>query len=112
MRDRSSCPGKRKGTGWHHGSDGARFGLMIPGEPIVGFGYPQEQAPGVAMDRAEVVSLGERATTPAGTFDGCLKAKETTPLEAFTKEYKLYAPGVRLIKDGSLQLVSHASVVR
>lgn len=28
------------------------------------------------------------------------------------KEYKLYAPGVGLIKDGSLELVSHASIVR
>jgi hypothetical protein len=79
---------------------------MMPGKPTIGLRYYQELAPKVAMDRAEVVSLTEKATTPAGTFDRCLKTKETTPLEVFNREYKLYAPGVGLIKEGSLELVS------
>jgi hypothetical protein len=58
------------------------------------------------------VSLTERMATPAGVFEGCLKTKESSPLEPFVKEYKLYAPGVGLIKDGSLELVSHESTVR
>lgn len=95
---------------WHHGSGRARFGLMVPGDPTVGARYYQEQAPGVAMDRAEVVSVTERFVTPAGTFEGCLKTKETSPLEPFVKEYKVYAPGVGLVKDGSLVLVSHDSM--
>jgi hypothetical protein len=53
------------------------------------------------------VSLTEQASTPAGVFDRCLKSRETTPLESFSREFKLYAPGVGLIKDGSLTLVSH-----
>ncbi len=93
--------------GWLHGSDRARFGLAMPGAPAAGSRYYQEQAPGVAMDRAEVVSVTERITTPAGTFEGCLRTKESSPLEPFVKEYKLYAPGVGLVKDGSLVLVSH-----
>ena len=92
--------------GWHHGTERAQFGLMMPGAPSVGSRYYQEQAPGVAMDRAEVVSLDERASVSAGSYERCLKVKETTPLELFAKEYKLYAPGVGLIKDGSLELVS------
>ena len=92
---------------WHHGTGGATFGLMMPGTPTVGERYYQEQAPGVAMDRAEVVGVDDRATTPAGTFERCLRTKETTPLEAFVKEYKLYAPGVGLIRDGSLALIAH-----
>lgn len=91
---------------WQHGSNAARFGLMMSGTPSVGSRYYQEQAPGVAMDRAEIVSLTERATTPAGVFDRCLKTKETTPLEFLSRGFKLYAPGVGLIKDGSLELVS------
>jgi hypothetical protein len=98
--------------GWRHGADRARFGLMMPGAPAVGSRYYQEQAPGVAMDRAEVVNLTERVTTPAGTFEGCLKTKETSPLEPPMKEYKVYAPGVGLVKDGSLLLVSHDSASR
>jgi hypothetical protein len=98
--------------GWLHGSQGARFGLAMPGAPSVGLRYYQEQAPGVAMDRAEVVRLGERVATPAGSFEGCLKTKETSPLEPFAKEYKLYAPGVGLVKDGSLELVSRDAAAR
>jgi len=43
----------------------------------------------------------------AGSFDRCVKTKETTPLEPSDTEYKLYAPGVGLLVDGGLKLVSH-----
>ena len=98
--------------GWHHGSERARFGLAMPGAPALGSRYYQEQAPGIAMDRAEVVSLTERIATPAGVFTDCLKTKETSPLEPLAHEYKLYAPGIGLVKDGSLVLVSHDSSSR
>jgi hypothetical protein len=68
--------------------------------------FYNEQAKGVAMDRAEVVSVTDTLTTPAGSFDRCVKTRETTPLEKFAREYKLYAPGVGLIKDGDMVLVS------
>jgi hypothetical protein len=100
--------GKVSGHGgaWLHGVGGAKFGLLIPAAPVVGQRYYQEAAPNVAMDRAEVVSVTERVTTPAGTFEKCLKTAETTPLEC-GREFKLYAPGVGLITDGSLVLVSY-----
>src|SRR5262245_1583387 len=91
---------------WRHGTKNAHFGLMMPGAPAVGLRYYQELAPRVAMDRAEIVSLSERVTTPAGTFERCLKVRETTPLEMLSGEYKMYAPGVGLVQDGSLKLVS------
>jgi len=89
---------------WASGRDGARFGLMMPARPALGARYYQEVAPGVAMDRAEIVSLDASLKTPAGTFQGCLKVAETSPLE-HGREYKLYAPGIGLIQDGSLRLV-------
>jgi len=92
---------------WLHGSGGATLGLLMPGAPVVGQRYYQEVAPKVAMDRAEVVSVSERVTTPAGTFEKCLKTEETTPLERGASEFKLYAPGVGLIRDGALDLVSY-----
>ena len=95
---------------WHHGTNKARFGLMVPGSPAVGMRYYQEQAMGVARDRAQVISLTERISTPAGTFDHCLKTKETSPLELILHEFKIYAPGIGLVKDGSLELISHAYV--
>ena len=60
------------------------------------------------MDRAEIVSVSETLKTPAGEFKNCVKTKETTPLEKGT-EYKLYAPGVGLVKDGDLHLVKYGT---
>ena len=92
---------------WLHGTGGAKLGLLLPGAPAVGQRYYQEVAHGIAMDRAEVVSVSERVTTPADTFEKCLKTEETTPLERGAREFKLYAPGVGLIRDGPLDLVSY-----
>ena len=95
---------------WRHGINGARFGLMMPGKPAVGMKFYNEQAKGVAMDRAEIVSVTDKLTTPAGAFDRCVRTRETTPLETFAREYKVYAPGVGLVKDGDLTLASHQYV--
>lgn len=91
---------------WLHGTAGAKLGLLMPGSPVVGQRYYQEVAPKVAMDRAEVVSVTERVTTPAGTFEKCLKTEESTPLEP-GRESKLYAPDVGLVTDASLVLISY-----
>ena len=91
---------------WQHGGKGATFGLMMRGAPAVGMKYYQEQAKGVALDRAEIVSVSETLTTPAGMFEHCVKTRETTPLEPLSREYKFYAPGVGLVQDGDMKLVS------
>jgi hypothetical protein len=33
--------------------------------------------------------------------------EETTPLEPKAKEYKIHAPGIGLIRDGNLQLITY-----
>jgi hypothetical protein len=91
---------------WMAGVNGARFGLAMPGVPTLKAKYYQELAPRVAMDRAEIVSLSETLTTPAGMFKDVLKVVETTPLERGA-EAKYYAPGVGLLQDGSLKLVKY-----
>ena len=90
---------------WLSGVKGARFGLMVPGEIKVGRKFYQEVAPGIAMDRAEVISAVEKVTTPAGAFDNCVHLKETSPLEKGAADHKWYAPGVGLVKDGEFVLV-------
>jgi hypothetical protein len=92
---------------WHSGVKGARYGLMMPGTPLLKGKYYQEIAPGAGMDRAEIVSLTETVVTKAGTFKNCLKTEETTPLEPGTKEYKLYAPGIGQVSDGNRLLVEY-----
>jgi hypothetical protein len=91
---------------WRHGERGAHFGLYLPGKPAVGMRFYQELAKGVALDRAEIVSLTEKISTRGGSFERCLETKETTPLEPLAHESKTYAPGVGLVKDGSLELIS------
>lgn len=92
---------------WLAGIAGAKFGLMMPGEVHLQARYFQEVAPGVAMDRGEIVSVSETRTVPAGLFKNCLKVEETSPLERGVKEYKYYASGVGLIQDGTLKLVHY-----
>jgi len=102
--------GKIKGHegAWESGKDRAKFGLMVPGTPVVGACYYQEIAPEVAMDRAEIVSITEALKTPSGVYSNCLKIEETTPLEPREKEYKIYAPGIGLVQDGPLRLVEYS----
>jgi len=95
---------------WLSGKDGARFGLMMPGLPLLGARYYQEVAPKTAMDRAEIVSMGQTVKTPAGEFKNCLKTEETSPLEKGTKEYKMYALGVGQITEGEMKLVKYGKV--
>jgi hypothetical protein len=92
---------------WLAGVGGARFGLMMPGQPLLRGRYLQEIAPEVAQDRAEIIGTAETVKTPAGEFKNCLKIEETSALEPGTKEYKIYAPGIGQVQDGSLKLVRY-----
>jgi len=85
-------------------------GLIMPGKAMPGDKYYQEVAPGVAMDRAEVISLSETLDTPAGNFDHVLKTLETTLLEPGDRSFKYYAPGIGLIKDDGLRLLKYGFV--
>jgi hypothetical protein len=96
----------REGS-WRAFRDGARGGLVMPGLPILGSRYYQEYVPGVSLDRAEIVNLGAVADVPAGRFERCLRTRETSPLEPGEETFKTYAPGVGLVEDGHLKLVSH-----
>jgi hypothetical protein len=94
---------------WYDGIDGARAGLAVPGAPRVGMRYYQEIAPGVAMDRAEIVQIAAKLKTPAGVFQHCLETHESTGLDKQESESKVYAPGIGLIQDEDLLLVRFGS---
>jgi hypothetical protein len=94
---------------WLAGQNGAKAGMIIPGKIEVGLKYYQEIAPGVAEDRAEIVSINDTLDTPAGTFSNVLKTEETNPLKPGEKEFKFYAPRIGLIQDEALRLVKHTS---
>lgn len=98
------------GGSWRAGTDDFKPGLMMPGTALIGASYYQEIAPGVAMDRARIVSIDTTLDTPAGHFGNCLMTEETSALEPDTREYKIYAPGIGLIQDGSLLLVESGMI--
>jgi hypothetical protein len=95
---------------WLAGRSGAKPGLIMPGAPKVNMKYYQEIAPGVAMDRGEIVSLTETCKTPAGTFAKCMKVKEGSELDPGVTEYKYHAPGIGLVRDEDLRLVKYGSI--
>jgi len=90
----------REGS-WQAGRKGAQAGIIMWGDPAahVGETYREEFAEGVAEDMARVVSLDARAKVPYGTFDGCLKTQNFTPLEADLREEKYYCPEVGLVLE-------------
>ena len=87
-----------------------KAGIIMPGLILLGARYYQEIAPGIAMDRAEIISMTETLLTPAGNFTDCLKVMETTALNPNEMEYKIHAPGIGLIKDENLLLVKYGYV--
>jgi hypothetical protein len=93
---------------WRAGRNGALPGIIMPGEPRVGQKYKQERAPGEAEDIGKVVADDDSFTTPAGTFTDVLKVKEWNPLEPDAeREVKRHAPGIGLVQDEGLKLVSY-----
>jgi uncharacterized protein DUF3108 len=97
-----------RGGSWHSGVNKAMYGMMMPGKPAVGTRHYQEQAPGVAMDRAEIVSVHETVVTPAGTFKDCVKVRETSGMSpSAPAEHRWYAPGIGLVKFEEMELVQY-----
>jgi hypothetical protein len=92
---------------WLAGRNGALPGIVMPDSAfLLGTRYFQEQAAGVALDRAEHVETGVQLTLPAGTFKGCIKTIETTSLEPGAESIKFYCPGVGLVIDNELELAA------
>lgn len=95
---------------WLAGIDNARAGIIMPGNVEVGYKHYQEVAPGIAEDRAEIISLNDTLETPAGEFANVLRTEETNPLKPEEREFKYFAPGIGLIQDETLQLVNYTSL--
>lgn len=88
---------------WRADEENSKAGIMMPGTILLGARHYQEIAP-TAMDRAEIIRMGLKAKTPAGTFENCIGVEESTPLEPGDISYKIYAPGIGVIQDEDLLL--------
>jgi hypothetical protein len=91
---------------WRADNRGNAPGIFMPADPQPGMTYQQEVAPGIAEDTATVIRRGRTVTVPAGTFADTITVRDFNPLDG-SKGTKIYAPGVGLIVDGPLDLVSY-----
>jgi hypothetical protein len=83
---------------WTAGVDGAQPGYIMEAAPKVGDVYCQENAPGVAEDAAQVLSVTASRSVPFGSFSGnVLQTKDYSLLEP-KNENKFYGPGVGLLE--------------
>jgi hypothetical protein len=92
---------------WRADGKTNRPGLVLPGKPKPGQRYYQEIAPGITLNRGQVLSLGETCKTAAGTFSRCMKVMGTSGMDPKKREFKYYAPQIGLVRDGALRLVRY-----
>jgi len=90
---------------WRAGVNGAQPGIQMPSVPLVGARYFQELAPGIALDLAEIASVTDTLTVPAGSFTNVLKVDEGSAIETTSFGEKWYLRGIGLAKDGNIELV-------
>lgn len=82
---------------WEAGVDEAKPGIVMLANPQVGDSYRQEYYRGEAEDTADVLSINETLTVKHGSFSGCIKTYDYTPLDPATKEHKYYCPEVGFV---------------
>jgi hypothetical protein len=96
---------------WMLGKDTPVPGVIFPAEPKVGMKWYSEDVSLDITERDEIVSMTESVKVPAGSFESCVKVKES--LSDGTAEYKYYAKGVGVVRevpsDGDELLISHTT---
>jgi hypothetical protein len=95
---------------WLAYKDHAKPGMFLPNIAKVGMKFYQEMAPDIAMDRAEVVSVTETYSTPAGDFNDVLLIHESSKMKPYKIESKYFAPGVGILNDGKMRLISYGFI--
>lgn len=88
---------------WCADEAGNAPGIIMPADPKPGMKYANEVAPGIAEDEAKIVGSGP-VTVPFGRFTETIRIREFNPLDD-EKGYKVYASGIGLIVDETLELV-------
>src|ERR1041385_2674122 len=93
---------------WEAGKDGATFGMLMPGVPLLGAKFVQENAPPIALDRSQIIEEGVTIDTPAGTLKNCLRVYDTDGLDPQAPpENKIYCHSIGNIVDEKLIVVKY-----
>jgi len=81
------------------GRDGARPGVLFPGDPRVGQTARQEFLKGHAEDHFKVIKLDVNVSTPYVSSRHAVETKEWSPLEPNVVDHKFYVHGVGDVKE-------------
>ncbi len=80
--------------------DGAKPGIIMKANPVVGDVYRQEFSLGNAEDMAEILSRTASAKVPAASCrSNCLVTKDFLPFDPDAIEQKYYARGIGFILE-------------
>lgn len=82
-----------------HGRDGAKGGIFMPANPLVGQSFQQERYKGHAEDRFRILSLATSVATPVITSHSAMLTEERTPLEPQNVVQKYYVQGIGPVKE-------------
>jgi hypothetical protein len=93
---------------WRSGSHGAMFTLVLPAAPQVGDTLLRNRRPPNPRRQEEVIEVGQKVVTPAGTFANCVCTETKGRGES---KVKVFAPGVGLVQDGQFALVKVVQTV-
>jgi hypothetical protein len=83
---------------WEAGVDKAKPGIVMLAHPKKGDSYRQEFRPGVALDRATVLSTNATRKVPAGTYHHLVATNDINPLDPSKHETKWFAKGIGFIE--------------
>jgi hypothetical protein len=96
---------------WMLGRGTKHPGVIIPAHPQAGDKFMSEDVNPKITENDEIVSVSETVSVPAGTFENCVKVKESSPDGSV--EYKFYAPGTGVVREvpasGDELLISHTT---
>jgi hypothetical protein len=96
--DRHGHVTSREGS-FKAGRDGARPGVLFPGDPRVGQKARQEYYKGHAEDAFKVLELNASVSTPYVSSRHAVRTKEWSPLEPHVIDNKYYVRGVGDVKE-------------
>ena len=82
-----------------HGRDGAKGGIFMPANPLVGQSFQQERYKGHAEDHFRILNLAASVATPAVSSRSAMLTEETTPLEPQNVVQKYYVQGIGPVKE-------------
>ena len=100
--DRHGQVKTREGT-WKTGRDGARPGILFPGQPRVGQKARQEYYKGHAEDHFKILDVDAHVSTPYVSTHHAVRTKEWTPLEPGVVDNKYYVRRVGDVKEKTVK---------